>query len=115
MKSWLCTLALLSQLLLFPGCVLAESSPYVEFNTATMMAEEVRIIWRVADDVQKECNRESHRRGWSGFRTPLQACAFWEKTAKGQVCTIVTKRTLNYWTLGHETRHCFQGEWHAWK
>ena len=43
MKSLFCTLALLSQPLLFPGYVSAESSPYEEFNTANMMAGEVRI------------------------------------------------------------------------
>ena len=90
-----------------------EKSPYEKFSSTRMFASTVRITWKPVDDVVRECNQESRRRGRHGFKSPMQACAFWDADTSGQVCTIITAKQLNYWTLGHETRHCFQGEWHG--
>jgi len=66
------------------------------------------ITWTVVDNPLVECNKESKRVGNGGFAYTVQACAFWTKTH----CTIITGKADNHDTIGHEFRHCFQGDWH---
>jgi hypothetical protein len=70
--------------------------------------ETVSITWRAVDNVQKACEAESRNRGNKGFGYAVNACSFWE----GNTCTIITQRRVNMHTLGHETLHCFKGNWH---
>lgn len=89
-----------------------EESPYEQFDATKKMADTVTITWRTVSNVQEVCSAESVRRGKGKFGFAIDACAFWDKTPKGMICTIVTKPRPNYWDLGHETRHCFQGNFH---
>jgi len=75
---------------------------------ATNDKETVSITWRAVDNVQKACEVESRKRGNKGFGYAVNACSFWE----GNTCTIITQRRVNMHTLGHETLHCFKGNWH---
>lgn len=89
-----------------------EESPYDRFDATKKMADTVIITWKTVPNVQEVCSAESVRRGKGKFGHAIDACAFWDKTSKGMICTIVTKPFPNYWDLGHETRHCFQGKFH---
>ncbi len=89
-----------------------ESSPYERFDATRKMSETVSITWKTVSNVQEVCSAESSRRGKGKFGYTVDACAFWDKTSKGMTCTIVTKPNPNYWDIGHEMRHCFQGNWH---
>lgn len=72
-------------------------------------ATEMPIEWRLADNVNTACDAESRRVGNGGFKGQnVQACAFWYKNK----CTIITKKKPTMHAVGHEIRHCFQGEWH---
>jgi hypothetical protein len=81
---------------------------YKNFDTSKNTVESMTVIWKAVDDVQTVCEAESRKRGSRGFGYAVNACSFWE----GNVCTVVTKRQVNMHTLGHEVRHCFQGNWH---
>ena len=89
-----------------------EKSPFDTFDATKKMTETSTITWRTVSNVQEVCNKESQRRGKGTFGYRIDACAFWDKTPTGDVCTIVTRPRPNYWDLGHEVRHCFQGSWH---
>jgi hypothetical protein len=89
-----------------------EKSPYDTFSTDKMDATSVNIKWRPVANVQKECEAESHRRGNGGFNMALEACAFWQQGVMGRECLIITPKKPNYWNVGHEVRHCFQGSFH---
>lgn len=89
-----------------------ETSPYDKFDATKKMADTVTITWKTVPNVQEVCSAESTRRGKGSFGYAVDACAFWDRTSKGVVCTIVTKPKPNYWDVGHEVRHCFQGNWH---
>ena len=76
------------------------------------MAETSIITWEQATDVQEACDAESQRRGLGGFKIRVEACSFWGKKLGVNVCHIITEKTTDLDTLGHEMRHCFQGSFH---
>jgi hypothetical protein len=89
-----------------------EKSPFDTFDGTKKMTGTSTITWKTVPNVQEVCSKESQRRGKGKFGYAIDACAFWDQTPKGHVCTIITKPKPNYWDLGHEVRHCFQGNWH---
>jgi len=85
-------------------------NPEASFDARKLMTEKNTITWRRVDvnDVQKTCEAESRKRGLGGFGYRVYACSFWE----GNRCDIFTSKTPTLHDLGHETRHCFQGNFH---
>lgn len=82
--------------------------PTRPFDTRANYTNQSTITWRPVDDVQKACEAESRKRGFKGFGYGVQACSFFD----GNQCTIITGKITNMHSLGHEVRHCFQGNWH---
>lgn len=82
--------------------------PMRVFDARDNTKSQVNITWRSVADVQKACEAESRKRGNKGFGYTVNACTFWE----GNNCVIITKYQVNMHTLGHETLHCFRGNWH---
>ena len=74
------------------------------------MSETITLTWRTVDNVQQACEAESRRRGFNGFGYSVEACSFWN--GNGTECIIITKSKTNNHELGHELRHCFQGNYH---
>ena len=95
-------------LLLSSNAYASWDDPIKPFDATRNQKLEMTIKWVVTKDVQKICEAESRKRGFSGFGFAVNACAFW----KDDQCTIVTDKTTTMHTLGHEVRHCFQGNWH---
>jgi hypothetical protein len=87
---------------------------HAPFNTNKNFTNVTQIRWISVDSsqLQERCNIESRKRGMTNFTVSVEACSFWDKEGRADVCTIVTPRVTNMHTLGHEVRHCFQGEWH---
>ncbi len=83
-------------------------NPSTPFDTKKNYTNKSTIQWVTVDNVQAECEKESHSRGYGGFNIAVQACSFY----RGNECTIITHRTTTMHTLGHEVRHCFQADWH---
>jgi len=81
--------------------------PESRFN-ATAKRDKSTITWQLTDNVQKTCEAESRRRGLGGFGFGVDACSFWD----GDSCIIITGRTTTLHEIGHEMRHCFQGNYH---
>ena len=72
------------------------------------------VKWIQVDDVRYECEKE-FMRSKSKFRSqPIDGCSIWHQSFFGNTCTIMTPKRVNYWTFGHELRHCFQGSFHKW-
>ena len=71
----------------------------------------VQVEWRTVDNPLQVCNRESKNFGNGGFAYAVQACAFWWDNR----CIIITGKKTDHDTIGHEIRHCFQGDWHEQK
>jgi len=101
--------------ILFLISSVAHAGSYDKFDATHNMNNQVAITWIQVDDVNKACEAESRRRGNRGFGYALEACSFWPAPGGPKVCTIITKKSTDLDTLGHETRHCFQGNWHPEK
>ena len=82
------------------------------FGTTQNLTNESRITWETSSNIQARCEQESRRRGFDGFKKNIEACSFWGKQGTADVCLIITKEKTNIDTLGHEMRHCFQGNFH---
>lgn len=82
--------------------------PEAKFSTSKNFTDKSTVTWTVVDNVQKSCEAESRRRGFDGFGYNVDACSFWE----GNTCTIITGRMTSLHDIGHELRHCFQGNYH---
>lgn len=91
---------------------IALAGPFTKFNTDRNVTNQTSITWRQSDDVQAACEAESIRRGNGGFGYSLEACSFWSHSGSSSNCLIITAKNTDLDTLGHETRHCFQGEFH---
>lgn len=99
-------------ILLFPILTFAEDKPFELFDTKANEVNNVVVNWITTNNVQKECQQQAKSRGNPQFTIRVEACSFWETTLGMRVCTIVTEKRTNLDTLGHEMRHCFQGNWH---
>ena len=86
-------------------------SPYREFDTSKRQRTSSQITWIVANDVQKECNRQAKKYGGDPMKVESQACAIWFGPEDNR-CIIVTNKKVSMHSLGHEVLHCFLGHWH---
>lgn len=84
--------------------------PHEQFDMTRNVKNDFRIEFKQAADVTAACDAESRARGKGGFGYKVDACSFW--TYDNKVCTIITKKKATYHTLGHELRHCLQGNFH---
>ena len=86
----------------------AWDDPGAKFDATQTITDKSTIIWKRVDDVQAGCNAESERLGVAKIPYRVKACSFYNKNT----CTIITGKKTTQHSLGHELRHCFQGEWH---
>ncbi len=84
--------------------------PDAKFDARKKSSETIKLTWRSVDNLQQACEKESRRRGNPGFGYSLDACSFWNW--EGTECVIITKNRSSLHELGHEVRHCFQGNYH---
>jgi len=89
-----------------------KDNPYSMFSAEKNHVQKTTIEWRPVENLQIECEKESQKRGYKGFGYPVTACSFWENSIRGSRCIVFTAKNLNMHTLGHEVRHCFQGNYH---
>ena len=87
-------------------------NPHEEFNVRKVNANEIQLTFISADNVQSTCDQESRNRGLGGFKYAVEACSFFDTKRSNNKCTIVVGKTTNYHTIGHEMRHCLQGNFH---
>ena len=83
--------------------------PHQVFSTSKNITNQTMVTWEAVDNVQAACEKGSHKRGYGGFNYPVEACSFWTKST----CHIITAKKVNFHTVGHEVRHCFQGAFHG--
>lgn len=86
-----------------------EKGPLELYSFTKLNQSKTNVEVIAVDNVQNYCEKESHKRGFGGFKgISMQACSFWS----GSTCLIVVPKMTNNDMLGHELRHCFQGSFH---
>ena len=85
-------------------------SPTTPFSTKENEYETMLISWKPVDNIQKTCEAEYKSRGFGQINYKVDACSFWNFTTR--TCTIFTKKNPTMHDIGHELRHCYQGNWH---
>lgn len=86
----------------------ADPHPAEEFDFTKRLTDSSQITIKVVDNVREGCFEEAKRLGSRPtFKNPV-ACSFFTKNW----CVIVVGKRTTIENLGHEVRHCFQGEWH---
>lgn len=84
------------------------ADPTANFDASKLTTEQSSISWRRVDDVKGACTALAKSKGLNiTFKDP-NACSWYNKTQ----CIIITGKKTTIEHLGHEVRHCFQGEWH---
>lgn len=86
--------------------------PHEVFNVQRVNSNNIAVTFISTDNIQKTCDAESRKRGFPGFNIAVEACSFWDSSPINNKCTIVVGQTTNYHTIGHEMRHCLQGNFH---
>jgi len=87
--------------------------PHQEFDMTHNMSNQTTITFRPVKNVQAECEKESRSRGLGGFGFGVEACSLWDRSVSGpDTCTVITATHANFHTIGHEIRHCIQGNFH---
>ena len=112
MKKVIAVLCMLAATNVFAGM---ERDAYDMWSLGQVMTSSTTITLVRAKDVtevREICDRESVKRGNGKFGHKIDACSFWDQTSRGNSCTIVVAVWTNNDTIGHETRHCFQGKFH---
>lgn len=74
------------------------------FETQSSDYGAILIDWKTVDDPEQVCAQ-----GKKSRNTKILACSI----RRGLRCTIYTKRALSLALLGHEIRHCYEGDWHG--
>ena len=91
------------------------------FSTDANFVTTSTIKWVQVSNVFEACDAESKNRGNGGFARlgagqKMDGCSFWSRPnasdANSNICTIITARKTDHETVGHEVRHCFQGNFH---
>jgi hypothetical protein len=86
--------------------------PHEVFNVSKVNSSSIAVTFITSTNIQKTCDIESRKRGFGGFPYAVEACSFWDASPINNKCTIVVGKTTNYHTIGHEMRHCLQGNYH---
>lgn len=82
---------------------------YLNWENVT---NSVKITIFKSKNIQKTCEKESKKRGNSGFGFALEACSFWKDSLFGRTCDVFVTSDVNQETFAHELKHCFQGDFH---
>ena len=104
-------LVLLS-LALLSGCYTIAQSEYENFAAQPAdkrIMNDIQLSWDIRPDASEVCAKLSKKSQTSNGPAPV-ACAVW--TVAKKHCTIITTPNPNHVVLGHELRHCFEGQFH---
>lgn len=105
-------------LMLLTGCAsiqgptlpVSELESFVPMPHHARVMNDVKVRWEVRENVAEVCGRAAKLSTTQAWMTPPLACAMWNVASK--VCVIITGKKVSHVELGHELRHCFEGNFH---
>ena len=88
--------------LLFTGCA---TDSFVALSSEQRLTNKPMVTWEVVEDIDAFCKKRNINIPKDNV---VLACAVPTK----HYCKIYTAPTTSMAALGHEVRHCFEGDWH---
>jgi hypothetical protein len=104
-------LVLLS-LMTLSGCYTIAQTEYENFAAQPVnkrIMNDIQLSWEIRPDAAEVCNQILNKQKNPNGPAPV-ACAKWSIGKRH--CTIITTPNPNHVVLGHELRHCFEGNFH---
>ena len=98
-------LVFLVSTMVLTGCTTIPDAPFQPLNSSERLTNKPIVMWEVVDDVDGHCKKLNDK---IPKVLTVYGCAQPAKTW----CKIYTGKTTTMATLGHELRHCFEGNWH---
>ena len=93
-----------------PTLPVSELQSFVPLPQHARVMNEVKVRWEVRENVAEVCSRAAQLSSTQAWMTPPLACAMWNVASKE--CVIITGKKVSHVELGHELRHCFEGNFH---
>jgi hypothetical protein len=89
---------------------MSELESFVPMPKQSRLMNDVKVRWEVSENVAEVCSRAAQFNTTQAWMTPPVACAMWNVASKE--CVIITGKKVSHLELGHELRHCFEGNFH---
>ena len=90
-----------------------EKSAYEKYSTKANFTDTTQVTWEPVDNAEKKCTEIHVKATGKPYPDKVDACSYWKKNLFQQYnCHIITDKNTNNDILGHELRHCFQGDFH---
>jgi hypothetical protein len=93
-----------------PTLPVTELESFVPMPNHARLMNDVKVRWEVRENVVEVCSRAAKITAAQAWMTPPLACAMWNVASKE--CVIITGKKVSHVELGHELRHCFEGNFH---
>lgn len=93
-----------------PSLPVSELESFVPVPHHARLMNDVKVRWEVRENVAEVCGRAAKISAAQAWMTPPLACAMWNVASKE--CVIITGKRVSHVELGHELRHCFEGNFH---
>jgi hypothetical protein len=93
-----------------PSLPMTELESFTPVHQTARVMNEVKVRWEVRDNVAAVCSGAAKLSNTQAWMTPPVACAMWNVASKE--CVIITGKQVSHVELGHELRHCFEGNFH---
>lgn len=93
-----------------PSLPVSELESFVPVPAQARLMNDVKVRWEVRENVSEVCGRAAKLSPAQAWMTPPLACAMWNVASKE--CVIITGKKVSHVELGHELRHCFEGNFH---
>lgn len=87
-------------------------TPYDMFSLENSQAKTAMITIKVVKNIEETCRKLGSKRAHQLTSKYVEACSTWSLSGSQSTCTIFTAKEIDFWILGHEVRHCFQGGFH---
>jgi hypothetical protein len=103
---------MLLSLMTLSGCYTIAQTEYENFVAQPVnkrIMNDIQLSWEIRPDAAEFCNQIISKQQNSNGIAPV-ACAVWSIGKRH--CTIITTPNPNHVVLGHELRHCFEGNFH---
>lgn len=93
-----------------PSLPVSELESFIPVPSHARLMNDVKVRWEVRENVVEVCSRAAKISTAQAWMTPPLACAMWNVASKE--CVIITGKKVSHVELGHELRHCFEGNFH---